>query len=375
MLEEKNDLRRSNQIIYKGRYVQYPFENDLSKLPEEDLQYCINTFENNPYETYNAENMIHYFLKTFGEGITNCYLRPYNEKIWKYDPAFMSTSMVERIPRPTKEEIQRSAAGETVDGYVHQLNFSYPQKHGIEAVPQGFLNHLDKSKVHLLSSFEIKRIEKSENKYLIVSSSGKTVKANHIISTIPIQELTKSYSHSTNELESKVSDLRYNSIIVAFARTPYDLCGNNFTFTIPEKNIIFHRISKMDFLGDEYHRQKDEATFMVEITFRANDYIDLMADKELKDKIVNGMVSIGFARAKEDISIIDIIKEKYAYIIYDLHHNDNMKYIREFYKNEGIVLHGRFGNFEYWNMDKIVRESFELAKRLKSQIIGNEEKQ
>ena len=38
MLDKKNDLRRSNQIIYKGRYVQYPFENDLSKLPKEDLE-------------------------------------------------------------------------------------------------------------------------------------------------------------------------------------------------------------------------------------------------------------------------------------------------------------------------------------------------
>ena len=38
---QTNRLRRSNQIIHKGRYVQYPFENDLSKLPQEDLEYCI----------------------------------------------------------------------------------------------------------------------------------------------------------------------------------------------------------------------------------------------------------------------------------------------------------------------------------------------
>ena len=102
VLEKKNDLRRSNQIIHKGRWVQYPFENDLSKLPADDLKYCINAFENNPYENYEATNMLQFFLKTFGEGITNCYLRPYNEKIWKYDPAFMNTSMVDRIPNPPK---------------------------------------------------------------------------------------------------------------------------------------------------------------------------------------------------------------------------------------------------------------------------------
>ena len=79
----ENRLRRSNQILYKDRYIQYPFENDLSKLSKEELTYCITAFKNNPYEEYAASNMLQFFLKTFGEGITNVYLRPYNEKIWK----------------------------------------------------------------------------------------------------------------------------------------------------------------------------------------------------------------------------------------------------------------------------------------------------
>lgn len=69
--EGRNDLRRSNKILYKQRQVQYPFENDLSKLPPDDLNYCINAFIHNPYEDYKSTNMIQFFLKTFGEGITN----------------------------------------------------------------------------------------------------------------------------------------------------------------------------------------------------------------------------------------------------------------------------------------------------------------
>ena len=107
--------RRSNRILHKKQFVQYPFENDLSKLPKEDIEYCLNSFLNNPYENYDVQNMLQFFLKTFGEGITNTYLRPYNEKIWKFDPCFMDTQMVERIPNPPKEDIIRSANGETSD--------------------------------------------------------------------------------------------------------------------------------------------------------------------------------------------------------------------------------------------------------------------
>lgn len=363
VLDEKNDLKRSNKILYKGTPVQYPFENDLSKLPEEDLHYCINAFNNNPYEDYDATNMIQFFLKTFGEGITNCYLRPYNEKIWKYDPAFMNTSMVDRIPKPTSEEIRRSAAGETVDGYVHQLYFSYPTNGGIEAVPNGFLKRLDPNKCRVEVNSEVVKIQSCEDGYHIYTANGKEYVADQVISTMPVQALTKAYEGTTPELEKVVSDLRYNSIAISFVRTPYDLCGENYAYMIADKNVLFHRISKMDFLGDAYHHG-EEATYMVEVTYRANDHIDTMSDQDFRNKIMQGMVDIGFAKKAEDVDIIDITKYEYAYVIYDLNHTQNMEEIRKFYEAEGIVLNGRFGNFEYWNMDRILRESFELSKRL-----------
>lgn len=143
LLGENNEKhRRSNRILHKKAFVQYPFENDLSKLPDEDKAYCVNAFMHNPYENYNAKNMLQFFLKTFGEGITNLYLRPYNEKIWKFDPSFMDTQMVDRIPKPPKEDILKSAAGETIDGYTHQLYFTYPKQGGTAAIIQALREKL-----------------------------------------------------------------------------------------------------------------------------------------------------------------------------------------------------------------------------------------
>ena len=62
--------KRSNKIIYKNKYIKYPFENELSKLPKEDLNYCLNEFLNNPFEKFDHKNMMQFFYKTFGEGIT-----------------------------------------------------------------------------------------------------------------------------------------------------------------------------------------------------------------------------------------------------------------------------------------------------------------
>ncbi len=354
-----NNCRRSNQIIYKGKYVQYPFENDLSKLPKEDLEYCINTFEKNPYENYAAANMLQFFLKTFGEGVTNTYLRPYNEKIWKYDPVFMDTQMVERIPKPTNEEFMRSAHGETVEGYLHQLYFSFPKVGGIEAVVRGFEKKLnEKCKIYTNQTVE----KVIQNNGFHILTDKREFRGDICISTIPVQELVQAYDVNKQSIKEAVSDLKYNSIMIAFIKTKEDLCGKHFAFMIPDQNVIFHRISKMDFLGEEYTH--DGATYMVEITYRPGDRYDEMSDSTIFEKIAEGLKAINFAAKSEDISLINLTRHQYAYVIYDLNHKSNMDKIREYFAEEGIWLNGRFGNFEYWNMDKVIRESLKLVERI-----------
>jgi protoporphyrinogen oxidase len=104
---------------------------------------------------------------------------------------------------------------------------------------------------------------------------------------------------------------------------------------------------------------------MVEVTYREGDYTDSLSDEEIFARIKQGMVYLGFSDDEKDISLIDLYRHKYAYVIYDLNHKENMTAIREFFAGEGIYLNGRFGNFEYWNMDKVLRE----AKNM-SELIG-----
>jgi len=49
-------------------------------------------------------------LYTFGRGITERYLLPYNRKIWKLDPTLIGTEWVDRIPRPPIEDVVQIGA-------------------------------------------------------------------------------------------------------------------------------------------------------------------------------------------------------------------------------------------------------------------------
>ena len=362
LLSENNEKhRRSNRILHKKRFVQYPFENDLSKLPQEDIDYCVNGFLHNPYENYDAKNMLQFFLKTFGEGITNTYLRPYNEKIWKFDPSFMDTQMVERIPKPPKEDILRSANGETIDGYLHQLYFTYPKQGGTEALIKAFVSKLsDKVKIH--TDNKVLKVKKQDEKF-VVTTSEKEYLCDKVVSTMPANEFCHIYedANKPQEILNIADNLRYNSIAICIVNVNKDYAGDNYAFMVADKNVKFHRISKLDFMGEHYHKD-GTATYMAEITYRKNDLNDKASDEELTQKVIEGLETIGFIDSKDDVNFTDLKRFEYAYVIYDLKHRQNMDAIKEYFASQGIYLNGRFGSFEYLNMDAIIRQSKNLAQ-------------
>lgn len=365
LLGENNEKhRRSNRILHKKRFVQYPFENDLSKLPKEDIDYCVNGFLHNPYENYEPKNMLQFFLKTFGEGITNTYLRPYNEKIWKFDPSFMDTQMVERIPKPPKEDILKSANGETIDGYLHQLYFTYPKQGGTEALIKAFIAKLsDKVKIH--TNNKVLKAKKQGDKF-VVTTSEKEYTCDKVVSTMPANEFSHIYedNNKPQEILDIADNLRYNSIAICIVNVNKDYAGDNYAFMVADKNVKFHRISKLDFMGEHYHKD-GTATYMAEITYRKNDLNDKASDKELTQKVIEGLETIGFIDSKDDVNFTDLKRFEYAYVIYDLKHRQNMDAIKEYFASQGVYLNGRFGSFEYLNMDAIIKQSKNLAENIK----------
>ena len=362
--ENKNKFKRSNKIYYKKSFIKYPFENELSALSEADREYCLNTFLNNPYENSVAENMLQYFLKTFGEGITNIYLKPYNEKIWKFDLSFMDTQMIERIPKPPREDIINSASGIPTEGYLHQIYFYYPQQGGINSLIKSFINQFNK-KVIITADSNVVELQRIKNKWKIKTDKGASGEYDLIVSTIPVQSLAGIYkSDIPKEIIESIIDLKYSSIIITIINVKKDNLGSNFSVMVPGKDIIFHRVSKLNFLGDCYGAKDGSNTLLVEITYAKDSLLEKMSNSDVEKKIIEGLEDTKFIDNREQINFMETRRFEYAYIIYDLHHKKNMNLIRNYFDNQGISLCGRFGEFEYLNMDAVIRHAKNLSEEI-----------
>ena len=356
-----NEIKRSNKIFYKKRFIKYPFENDLGSLPKKEKEYCLQEFLNNPYENYIAENMQQFFLKTFGEGITKTYLQPYNEKIWKYDPTFMDVQMVERIPKPPKEDVIKSANGEETEGYKHQLYFNYPKKNGFQSLIDSYSEENLKKGNKIKTNTQIEKINKINEGWNIYTNEG-LFKSQHLINTAPIHEFSK-YFDLPKDVKKSLSDMKYNSIYIVMIQVKKDNLGDNFALYIPTKETIFHRLSKIDFLGEAYN-MSDRNTLMAEVTFRPSSYISSLKKEEVVEEVVSGLLNEGLIDSREDIIDFEIKYEKYAYVIYDINHRENTDKVLNFFKSIGINNVGRFAQFEYLNTDGVVENTLNLSKTL-----------
>jgi protoporphyrinogen oxidase len=355
---ETNRLRRSNKVLYKGRYVKYPFENDLSALDPAERDYCLKEFLSNPYEGYKPTNMLQFFLATFGEGITRLYLQPYNEKIWKFDPSCMDTQMVERIPKPPAEDVIKSANGIPTEGYTHQLYFHYPKSGGFQSLVNAYRERAEARGQSIHTGVKIEKISAIENGWHVHTSQG-VIEARHLVNCMPLHELFK-ILEADDEVRSRLNRLLYNSIYVVLVQVKKDNIGDHIALYIPDKHTIFHRLSRLNFLGESYQLPGTQSTLMAEVTFRPGSYLASLSQSQITDQVIDGLVANKLIN-REDILDTAFRFEPYAYVIYDLEHRKNCDFVLNHLRSRGIQSAGRFAQFEYLNTDGVVEQTLKLA--------------
>ena len=321
---ETNRLRRSNKIFYKGRYIKYPFENDLAALDPKERDYCLKEFLLNPYENYKPANMLQFFLSTFGEGITRVYLQPYNEKIWKYDPSFMDTQMVDRIPKPPAEDVIKSANGIATEGYTHQLYFHYPKSGGFQTLVNAYRDRALSKGQRIQTGVQIQRLQQTDGGWRVHTNQG-PIEAGQLVNCMPLHELFK-LMDAPDEAKRHLNGLKYNSIYIILVQVKKDKIGDHLGVYIPDKNTLFHRLCRLNYLGDSYRLPGSQSTLMAEVTFRPGSYLASLPQSQIVDQAIEGLVANKFIEMQDVIDTV-IRFEPYAYVIYDLNHRQNADHV------------------------------------------------
>lgn len=357
--EQRNN--RNTKIFYKQQFVKYPFENGLSDLPPEDRFFCINGFIKTLIAVEKGEipapvNFREWIYFTFGNGIAECYMVPYNEKIWKYPTDGMSLHWVDgRIPRPPVEDVIKSAIGIGTEGYTHQAVFSYPFDGGIEALVRAIAQPIEK---FIKTGFRVTSIKKSGKQWQI-SNGNEGILADQCICTMPVQHLLPCLEGVPREVKNAAGALKYNALACVNIGIKGSVPAISWLY-VPDPAV--GRTNRISFpSGYSRHTAPDGCSaILAEITHQPGDEVSSMTDAELISEVVDMLEGMQILH-KDQIVYSSVERQPFAYVVYDLEYQKNIAVVKEYCTEIGIPLVGRFAQFEYLNMDGCIRSVMDFV--------------
>ena len=213
----------------------------------------------------------------------------------------------------------------------------------------------------------------------MLTAGGQSRAFDRLVSTIPIPDLVCRLEPSApQDVADAARGLKFNSIAICMLHVRRDNLGDNFAVMVPDPKVIFHRLSKINFLlppeaADHEYMVPGTARLpahagtrlMAEVTYRGPGAAARMSDADLLDRVVANLAQLGFIDGAADVLAREVLRQQYAYVIYDLNHRANVAAVRRHCEEQlGIVLHGRFGEFNYINMDAAIEHSLERSEAL-----------
>lgn len=348
---------RNTKIFFKGNFVKYPFENGLSDLSKDDNYECLKGyieayFNRMVGRTKKPGNFKDWLLYRFGAGISEKFMFPYNEKLWKIDLSEMGVEWIEgRIPNAPVEDIIKSSIGIETEGYVHQSIFYYPLNGGIQRLADKIAEGIEES---ILLSTPVTEVVRAGEGWKVNGREHDV-----LISSIPIPELVRVLKDVPPGVREAAENLDFVSmacfLIGLEGEVPFPF---SWVYLPHPENGPCNRITYLSRYSPN-NAPMGKSSVLAEVTFRQ----DLPVDENLVKSVVESLHRNGLVN-KDRVVTVGWKKTKYAYVSFSKKSGENRKRVVEYLKGQGIHLLGRFGRFEYLNVDSCLRSALDFAKEL-----------
>lgn len=324
--------------INLGKYeVNYPIEYSVKQIynQEPELAYKITVDFLSSIDDGSYLNLEEWFRKKFGNTLCELYFLPYNTKIWGENPKNMSHEWVQdKLPIPNKETFFSSLMCSQTDNMPHS-QFYYPNSNNQKSLIDALAKDLD-----IKCNEEIKSIEKTPSGWIV----NKKYVADILISTIPLNILPSYIDGAPELILNYAHRLKYNKV----SNVLWKSHPTNKTWTYqPSADSLFHRYIH---IGSFF---KPARNYTITESIGERSY-DEMVECGRKDP---------FLIAPLDYNVSD-----HAYVVYDEHRDNAVKSIQEYLDNIGIISIGRFGQWEYFNMDLCIKQSIDTYNKIMNKL-------
>jgi UDP-galactopyranose mutase len=290
-------------------------------------------------------NFEEFIYKVWGSGVAKHFAIPYNQKLWATPLSEMETSWLGgRVPLPDLEEMIEGALRPVDKPLGPNARFGYPLRGGFQALMNGFKPHL-KGDVRM----NAKVVRVLPSKRTVVTDDGACYRYETLISTLPLPALIRMMKkEAPDHVVEAVQGLRHVSVRCVNLGIGRENVTEKHWIYYPGDS-VFHRIFVQG-NASPHCNPKGGFGLTCEITYSPSKPLPCEG-QELIDRCIADCIKVGIINKDDAIWAANQVDMPYAYVVYDHARKQHVETIRAWLGARGIVLAGRYSEWEYYNSD------------------------
>jgi len=184
--------QRESWVWMRNRFIPYPMQNNIWRLPPDELERCLAGL----VEVARTRDPRHppkhfgeWIDQSFGQGLAETFMRPYNFKVWAYDPARLAADWVgDRVATVDLARIQDNIRQQRDDiGWGPNATFRFPLFGGNGAIWRALASRLPQDR--LLMGRRVVAVDVVRRE--VLCDDDTRYPYDHLISTMPLDVLLK----------------------------------------------------------------------------------------------------------------------------------------------------------------------------------------
>jgi protoporphyrinogen oxidase len=364
---EENHLVRESWIVKGDSWIPYPFQNNLRYLPKQLQLKCLlgaaKAASSGP--AHSSTNFRDWILATFGEGIAEEFMFPYNSKVWTTPLEQMSRSWIsERVSVVDFKRLLENVLYERDDpSWGPNNKFRFPANGGTGEIYRRIANCFPDRVFHGKGLTEV-----DSAKRRVSFADGTGTDYDILVSTVPLDLLIGMLKPGDARLTDAAANLKHNNLLVIGVGLEKKIETSKcwIYFADPEmpcyRGTHFSHYSARNVPGGDTNRY---SSIMCEVSFREGDRPESL---RVFEGVVCGLIHSGVLEESDRSRIVSRYHREvpYSYPIPTVERDSALEILQPALMADGIYSRGRFGawRYEIGNMDHSVMMGVEAVNHV-----------
>jgi protoporphyrinogen oxidase len=355
---------RESWIWLGDRFIPYPFQNNLHRLEPADQWRAIEGLlaAHRDPRRQPSGNFREWILATFGPGIADLFLFPYNFKVWAHPLDQMDFHWVgERVATPSLDDAMRAIClRQDQVSWGPNRRFRFPLMGGTGAIWRSLGQRIPAQ--HLKMSTRVESIDAARR--LLTLSSGEELRYGQLINTAPLNWLCRTIGDPQLLATERLKSSTVHVIGIGMRGQPPASIRKMCWMYFPGPETSFYRVTVFSNYSPN-NVPSPESTWSLMAEVSETEHLPRNRDR-LVDEVVAQMISIGLIPDRESILSRWSTVLTPGYPTPSLERDAILQHVLPALETHEIYSRGRFGAWKYEvsNQDHSFMQGVEVVDRI-----------